>query len=307
MAISRVKTWVSAETLTAADLNAEFDNIISGLDTDNIDDYSASVSEMRTTANPGEASSESQATDLTGEITRLRFALLETKQQIDSSITYWYESPTTGLITGPGSSTDNAIVRFDGTGGKTAQDSGVTIDDDDNVSFANAITVTGATTLNGAVTLGNASGDTITVTGTASVAETLTTAAIDASGSIDTDSFVGAASFRPDADDATPTASVLYKANILKAWAHLDLAGSGSVTVTDDHNITSSSYSGDELTVNITTNMANATYVALMNRSLPDSGTDRLYIKSYAAGSFICTGVSWSTAQDVEVLVAGDQ
>ncbi|KKK60913.1 hypothetical protein LCGC14_3019600, partial [marine sediment metagenome] len=28
MAISRVKTWVAAEVLTAADLNAEFDNPI---------------------------------------------------------------------------------------------------------------------------------------------------------------------------------------------------------------------------------------------------------------------------------------
>ncbi len=30
MAISRVKTWIAAETLTASDLNAEFDNVTSG-------------------------------------------------------------------------------------------------------------------------------------------------------------------------------------------------------------------------------------------------------------------------------------
>lgn len=39
-----------------------------------------------------------------------------------------------GDFSGPGSSTDNAIVRFDGTGGKTGQNSGVTIDDSDNVA-----------------------------------------------------------------------------------------------------------------------------------------------------------------------------
>jgi len=36
-------------------------------------------------------------------------------------------------VTGPGSSTDNAIPRFDGTGARTLQDSGVTIDDSDNM------------------------------------------------------------------------------------------------------------------------------------------------------------------------------
>lgn len=36
-------------------------------------------------------------------------------------------------VTGPGSSTDNAIARFDGTGGGTIQNSGVVIDDSDNM------------------------------------------------------------------------------------------------------------------------------------------------------------------------------
>ena len=43
-----------------------------------------------------------------------------------------------GDFSGPGSATDNAVVRFDGTGGKTAQNSGVTIDDSNNATgFAN--------------------------------------------------------------------------------------------------------------------------------------------------------------------------
>lgn len=41
---------------------------------------------------------------------------------------------TTGDFSGPASSTDNAVVRFDGTGGKTGQNSGVTIDDNDIIT-----------------------------------------------------------------------------------------------------------------------------------------------------------------------------
>jgi len=40
-----------------------------------------------------------------------------------------------GDVTGPGSSTDNAIARFDGTGGKTLQNSGLTIDDSGNLTI----------------------------------------------------------------------------------------------------------------------------------------------------------------------------
>lgn len=41
------------------------------------------------------------------------------------------ESATSGSgdVNGPGSATDNALVRFDGTGGKTVQNSGITVDD----------------------------------------------------------------------------------------------------------------------------------------------------------------------------------
>ena len=50
-----------------------------------------------------------------------------------------------GDASGPGSSTDNAIARFDGTGGKTLQNSGSTIDDSGNLT-AVAGTFTGAFT-----------------------------------------------------------------------------------------------------------------------------------------------------------------
>lgn len=50
-------------------------------------------------------------------------------------------------ITGPASSTDNAIVRYDSTTGKLAKNSGVTIDDSNNVSGVANLTATGTTTL----------------------------------------------------------------------------------------------------------------------------------------------------------------
>ena len=39
-----------------------------------------------------------------------------------------------GDVVGPGSSTDNAVVRFDGTTGKLIQNSGVIIDDSNNTT-----------------------------------------------------------------------------------------------------------------------------------------------------------------------------
>jgi len=38
------------------------------------------------------------------------------------------------LVLGPASAADNALVRFDGTGGKTVQNSGITVDDSGNIS-----------------------------------------------------------------------------------------------------------------------------------------------------------------------------
>jgi len=54
--------------------------------------------------------------------------------------TSWYQYPTgTGDVTGPGSSTDNAVVRFDGTTGKVVQDSSVTIDDSGNIATSGTV------------------------------------------------------------------------------------------------------------------------------------------------------------------------
>jgi hypothetical protein len=61
----------------------------------------------------------------------------------NGTIPSWGSAGGSGDFSGPGSSTDNAVVRFDGTGGKTGQNSGVTIDDSNNATgFAN-LTLTG--------------------------------------------------------------------------------------------------------------------------------------------------------------------
>lgn len=58
-----------------------------------------------------------------------------------------WASTGSGDVVGPASSTDNAIVRFDGTTGKLVQNSGATIDDSNNISAA-SYTATGGTAAN---------------------------------------------------------------------------------------------------------------------------------------------------------------
>ena len=88
---SRVKTWTT-EVLTYADLNAEFDNILTNLVPLMIDDYSTDVTQMRVQTDPGESGSESLATSLGAELARLRYAIAEIK-----GTTYWYTTAGTTL------------------------------------------------------------------------------------------------------------------------------------------------------------------------------------------------------------------
>ena len=90
--ISRVKTW-TAEILTYADLNAEFDNIIDNLESDNINDSSANAAAMQATVDPYPAASESLATHLEGELHRLRYVIAQITGE-----TYWYVDPDASLL-----------------------------------------------------------------------------------------------------------------------------------------------------------------------------------------------------------------
>ena len=64
----------------------------------------------------------------------------------------------TGSFTTPGSSTDNAVVRFSGTSGATIQNSGIIIDDSDNI--------TGVTRLTADVLMGTVTSETSSATPT---------------------------------------------------------------------------------------------------------------------------------------------
>lgn len=88
---SRVKTWV-AEKLTAADLNAEINNILNNLSAAGVDDYSSNVAEMQIQTDPGEVGTESLAQSTAQELARLRYAIAELKGTV-----YWYTSPVTTL------------------------------------------------------------------------------------------------------------------------------------------------------------------------------------------------------------------
>ena len=83
---SRVKTWLSAQTLTAADLNAEFDNVLNNLTPAGLDDESASDVAMQAVTDPYPGSVISKPTSLTGELQRIRYMI----NQIIGK-TYWYE------------------------------------------------------------------------------------------------------------------------------------------------------------------------------------------------------------------------
>lgn len=112
--ISRVKTWISGETLTASDLNAEFDNILNnGLTLSGIEGISGTVAAMQQTTNPGTVGGESLAVDLTGELKRLRYML-----SYVTGKTYWYDHTGRNLGTGnlavlTGDITDGTIANAD--------------------------------------------------------------------------------------------------------------------------------------------------------------------------------------------------
>jgi len=73
----------------------------------------------------------------------------------------WQTPSGAGDVTGPGSATDNAIVRMDGTTGKLIQNSNVTIDDSGNITGqAGAAGITSS----GAITLSSNSNDLVLAT-----------------------------------------------------------------------------------------------------------------------------------------------
>ena len=185
------------------------------------------------------------------------------------------------------------------------------------VGSMDVLDVTGATTLNGAVTLGDAGADVVTVTGTAGFTETITCVAIDASGSIDTDSTVSGARFIPDADGTV--ANSLYKANIPKAWASFTIDAASPGVVDNGHNIAGITWSGDDATVEIDTDMADVNYaISAQMLAYGVPAEDRFCVVDNlvtAVGTFtviqydasVGGPVGWSDGNRFSVIVMGDQ
>lgn len=88
----QIKTAVTGDILTATDYNNEHQNHITNNDPGSINDDSPTVTEMKVTVDPGESGTESLATTLTGEIQRLRFAIVDMK-----GTSFWYQTPTKTL------------------------------------------------------------------------------------------------------------------------------------------------------------------------------------------------------------------
>lgn len=84
-------TRSTGTTLTASIYNTDHQNHIDNHVPAQMDDYSATVTEMKTNTDPGEVGTESQATTLAGEIERLRAMIRELK-----GTAQWYStSPAT--------------------------------------------------------------------------------------------------------------------------------------------------------------------------------------------------------------------
>ncbi len=96
--ISMLYTPSTNGSLTNTQYNAEFTNIINNLIPESIDDYSVNATEMRIQTDPGESGTEVLPLSLSEEIARLRFAIYEAKLSWDSSLSYWYQTPSTNFV-----------------------------------------------------------------------------------------------------------------------------------------------------------------------------------------------------------------
>jgi hypothetical protein len=89
---AQVKVWADGQTIDAAGLNAEPQNILNNFTPAGMDDESLNLSAMRAVADPYPATTESLAVSLQGELQRIRFLLAQITGK-----TYWYQDPDTSL------------------------------------------------------------------------------------------------------------------------------------------------------------------------------------------------------------------
>lgn len=110
-------TRATGTVLTASIYNGDHQNHIDNGIPAQLDDYSATVVQMKINTDPGESGTESLASSLAGELERLRFAIKECKTAIGLTSAEWY-STATGTITS--SFLGTVPVTNGGTGATTA-------------------------------------------------------------------------------------------------------------------------------------------------------------------------------------------
>lgn len=99
-------TRAAGTILTANIYNSDHQNHIDNGIPDQFDDYSASVAQMQSTADPGEVGTESQATTLAGELERLRNMLVEITGEAQ-----WYVTPSATLKNATGEAANVFALR----------------------------------------------------------------------------------------------------------------------------------------------------------------------------------------------------
>jgi hypothetical protein len=102
-----VRTYVDGDILNASDYTADHQNHITNQNPIATGAYSDSITQMRSTTNPGDVNSESLAGTLAGELERIRFCIQQIKTALNgSTVVQWYT--TQYAVTVPNSSVTTA-------------------------------------------------------------------------------------------------------------------------------------------------------------------------------------------------------
>ena len=91
--LARIKSWAADETLTAATLNAEFNNIINNLDPDSIEDASSNAAGMQATKDPYPGAVADAPASLREEVQELRYQI---KAMLGEA--QWYIDPDDTIV-----------------------------------------------------------------------------------------------------------------------------------------------------------------------------------------------------------------
>lgn len=171
---SQVRSLLSVYTVTQTDtaISTAVNTLIGGAPglLDTLDELSAALGDDAnfaatvTNALSGKVDSSSLSESIDDRVAALLVAGTNISLTYNDASNTLTVASTGGGIGGSTGATDNAILRADGTGGATAQNSPVTIDDSGNVSGVNTLTVSDA--VSATITANTVSGVTAGATGT---------------------------------------------------------------------------------------------------------------------------------------------